>query len=251
MKEEFFVNEENQRIQEFHAYSEFNAESRIGETEQYATEGEYLQPEFQEYDNGASANRLSRHSSVLRKNRNRLGRLLAMLAAVAGPVIVALLYFANTILVDVRGYHSEPDSLKVVLSLYSSFENTKFDAVLSDSEGNVVETVENIDRNRPELRFSELTPGEIYYLEVFADGESKLKLNYLLPDAEKEMPETPTPSPADDTPGPGTFIPVTSAPTSAPTTGPITAPTAEPTAGPTAEPTTEPTTEPATPTATP
>ena len=192
MDEEYSISENNQQTPDFYEYSEFNDESRIQEHEQYAAEDGYVPKEFDDYSSAASGSTLSRHSAVMRKNRNRLGRLLGLLAAIAGPAIVAILILTTSVFVDVRGYRSEPESLEIRLSLYSSSENTEFKAVLSDREGNSVGAV-TIDRSDPTLSFTGLTPGELYYFEVFADGESKLKLNYILPEAEKNEPDRPVP----------------------------------------------------------
>jgi hypothetical protein len=192
MNEEYSVSENDQLTLEYYRYSEFNDESRIQEHEQYAVEDSYVPKEHDDYSSDGSAARLSRHSSVLRKNRNRLGRLLGLLASIAGPAIVVILILTTSVFVDVRGYRSEPESLEIELSLYSSSESTEFNAVLSDRDGNTVGSAK-IDRADPTLHFTGLTPGELYYFEVFADGESQLKLNYLLPEAEKEEPDVPVP----------------------------------------------------------
>ncbi|MBP5780792.1 MAG: hypothetical protein J6X34_06100, partial [Clostridia bacterium] len=83
MKEDFSINENDRLIPEHHYYSEYNDSSLIKEHEQYSVEDSYVPEEFQDYEGSGSSLQLSRHSSVMRKNRNRLGRLLALLAAVA------------------------------------------------------------------------------------------------------------------------------------------------------------------------
>ena len=138
MNEEYSVSENDQLTSEYYRYSEFNDESRIQEHEQYAVEDSYVPKEHDDYSSDGSAARLSRHSSVLRKNRNRLGRLLGLLASIAGPAIVVILILTTSVFVDVRGYRSEPESLEIELSLYSSSESTEFNAVLSDRDGNTV-----------------------------------------------------------------------------------------------------------------
>ncbi len=223
MDEEYTPIEESQQSPEFYSYSEFNDESRIGEHEQYALEDSYVPREHQSYQGDRSAERLSRHSSVLRNNRNRLGRLLAMLAAVAGPALIIILLVMKSVFVDVNDYRARPKSLEVFLTLYSSSSETEFNAVLSDRDGNLV-SEQPVSKERPELLFIGLEPGGFYRLEVFADGESKLRLNYILPEEElpvkPDVTQTPEPSP---TAGPtDTGEGPTGGPTGAPTDVPVT-----------------------------
>ena len=227
MDEEYKSIEESQQSPEFYSYSEFNDESRIGEHEQYALEDSYVPKEHQSYQGDRSAERLSRHSSVLRNNRNRLGRLLAMLAAVAGPALIIILLVMKSVFVDVNDYKARPKSLEVSLTLYSNSSETEFNAVLSDRDGNVV-SEQPVNKESPELLFIGLEPGGFYRLEVFADGESKLRLNYILPEAERplepDVTQTPEPSPTagpTDT-GEGPTEGPTGAPTYAPTDAPAT-----------------------------
>ena len=56
MKEEYSV-KENKMEKEFRDVSEFNEESRIGENVEYAAEGGYNGPEFQDYGEDKSAER--------------------------------------------------------------------------------------------------------------------------------------------------------------------------------------------------
>ncbi len=223
MDEEYTPIEESQQSPEFYSYSEFNDESRIGEHEQYALEDSYVPREHQSYQGDRSAERLSRHSSVLRNNRNRLGRLLAMLAAVAGPALIIILLVMKSVFVEVTDYRARPKSLEVFLTLYSSSSETEFNAVLSDRDGNLV-SEQPVSKERPELLFIGLEPGGFYRLEVFADGESKLRLNYILPEEElpvkPDVTQTPEPSP---TAGPtDTGEGPTGGPTGAPTDVPVT-----------------------------
>lgn len=191
MKEDFSINENDRLIPEHHYYSEYNDSSLIKEHEQYSVEDSYVPEEFQDYEGSGSSALLSRHSSVMRKNRNRLGRLLALLAAVAVPAAIIIITLINSIYVDVRDYKAETESLNVKLRLHSLSETTEFKAVLTDRNGNVAGEAQ-VDRKAPELLFEGLEAGELYYLEVFADGESKLKLNYILP---KE--DVPSAAPSD------------------------------------------------------
>jgi hypothetical protein len=235
MNEDYSVNENDHMIPEHQYYSEYNDSSLIGEHEQYAVEDSYVPSEFQSYDSGSSAQRLSRHSSVLRNNRNRLGRLLAMLAAIIGPAAIIILTALHSIFVDVRDYKAGAGTLDVTLHLYSSSDDTEFNAVLTDREGNVAGEAA-VDRNVPVLQFDGLEPGGLYYLEVFADGKPKLKLNYILP---KENEITPLPSDhtadpngtgdpgATPTPPDGSGSPSTELPTEAPTAVPEPAVTLE------------------------
>ncbi len=190
MDEEFRVSENPEYASEHYQYSEFNAETQVGETATYASEAASTAPEFQTYGTGeqgtgGSPARLSRHSSVLRNRRSRLGRLLAMLASVSGPAIVAILVLATSVFVDVSDYAYDDGSLRLEFDVYSSSDKTEFSAVLSDDGGNAVGRAA-IDREDPVVTFGGLAPGRIYYLEVFADGESRLKLNYLVPLPEEE-----------------------------------------------------------------
>ena len=196
MKEDFSINENDRLIPEHHYYSEYNDSSLIKEHEQYSVEDSYLPEEFQDYEGSGSSALLSRHSSVMRKNRNRLGRLLALLAAVAVPAAIIIVTLINSIFVDVRDYEAKTESLNVKLRLHSLSETTEFKAVLTDRNGNVAGEAQ-VDRKAPELLFEGLEAGELYYLEVFADGEPKLKLNYILP---KE--DVPSAAPSDITPPP-------------------------------------------------
>jgi hypothetical protein len=205
MKEEYSV-KENKMEKEFRDVSEFNEESRIGENVEYASEGGYNGPEFQDYGEDKSAERLSRHSTLMRNNRNRLGRLLAMLTVVAGGAVAVMLLLTATVFVDVIRYKSQPESLYVELSLLSSAEDTELTAVLTDREGHEIESV-RVDPELPHLLFDDLTPGGFYYLEVFADGESKLKRNYILPEYPDREEETATPTP-ENTPVNETATPV-------------------------------------------
>lgn len=196
MKEDFSINENDRLIPEHHYYSEYNDSSLIKEHEQYSVEDSYVPEEFQDYEGSGSSALLSRHSSVMRKNRNRLGRLLALLAAVAVPAAIIIVTLINSIFVDVRDYEAKTESLNVKLRLHSLSETTEFKAVLTDRNGNVAGEAQ-VDRKDPELLFEGLEAGELYYLEVFADGEPKLKLNYILP---KE--DVPSAAPSDITPPP-------------------------------------------------
>ena len=196
MKEDFSINENDRLIPEHHYYSEYNDSSLIKEHEQYSVEDSYVPEEFQDYEGSGSSALLSRHSSVMRKNRNRLGRLLALLAAVAVPAAIIIVTLINSIFVDVRDYEAKTESLNVKLRLHSLSETTEFKAVLTDRNGNVAGEAQ-VDRKAPELLFEGLEAGELDYLEVFADGEPKLKLNYILP---KE--DVPSAAPSDITPPP-------------------------------------------------
>ncbi len=186
MNEELHISESQQGALEHYSYSEHNSETRADDTQNYISE--YNSPEFQSYEESGSPRRLPRHSAVLRNNRNRLGRLLGMLAAIAGPAIAVILVLTTTVFVDVSGYRSFPERLEIDLNLYSSSDRTEFSATLSDRNGAQVGSAV-IDRENPALTFEGLTPGQIYYLDVSADGEIRLSLNYLLPEAETEEPQ--------------------------------------------------------------
>ncbi|MCR4683275.1 MAG: hypothetical protein K5647_08090 [Clostridiales bacterium] len=189
MENEEYSVKENDALEEYQAYSEFNAESTVSEFQQYAKEGGYAGPEDQDYGKSSSNSGLTRHSSLLRNNRNRLGRMLSILAAMTGPAIAAILIMTTSLFADVRSYKTEPGSLEVTLSLYSSSESTAFSAVLSDMSGKPVKTMA-VDRNYPVLYFDGLTPGQIYLLEVFGDDESLLSYSYSIPENPPDPEET-------------------------------------------------------------
>ena len=186
--EEYSVRE-NDALAEFQAYSEFNAESTVSEFQQYSKEGGYAGPEDQDYGKSSSNSGLTRHSSLLRNNRYRMGRMLSLLAAMTGPAIAAILIMTTSLFADVRSYKTEPGSLEVTLSLYSSSDSTEFSAVLSDMSGKPVKTMA-VDRNYPVLYFDGLTPGQIYLLEVFGDSESLLSYSYAIPENPPDPEET-------------------------------------------------------------
>ena len=189
MENEEYSVKENDALEEYQAYSEFNAESTVSEFQQYSKEGGYAGPEDQDYGKSSSNSGLTRHSSLLRNNRNRLGRMLSILAAMTGPAIAAILIMTTSLFADVRSYKTEPGSLEVTLSLYSSSESTAFSAVLSDMDGNPVKAMA-VDRNYPVLYFDGLTPGQIYLLEVFGDSESLLSYSYSIPETPPDPEET-------------------------------------------------------------
>ena len=189
MENEEYSVKENDALEEYQAYSEFNAESTVSEFQQYSKEGGYAGPEDQDYGKSSSNSGLTRHSSLLRNNRNRLGRMLSILAAMTGPAIAAILIMTTSLFADVRSYKTEPGSLEVTLSLYSSSDSTEFSAVLSDMDGNPVKAMA-VDRNYPVLYFDGLTPGQIYLLEVFGDSESLLSYSYSIPETPPDPEET-------------------------------------------------------------
>ncbi|MBO7359721.1 MAG: hypothetical protein J6V48_01210, partial [Clostridia bacterium] len=189
MENEEYSVKENDALEEYQAYSEFNAESTVSEFQQYSKEGGYAGPEDQDYGKSSSNSGLTRHSSLLRNNRNRLGRMLSLLAAMTGPAIAAILIMTTSLFADVRSYKTEPGSLEVTLSLYSSSDSTEFSALLSDMDGNPVKAMA-VDRNYPVLYFDGLTPGQIYLLEVFGDDESLLSYSYAIPENPPDPEET-------------------------------------------------------------
>ena len=115
--------------------------------------------------------------------------MLSILAAMTGPAIAAILIMTTSLFADVRSYKTEPGSLEVTLSLYSSSDSTEFSAVLSDMDGNPVKAMA-VDRNYPVLYFDGLTPGQIYLLEVFGDSESLLSYSYSIPETPPDPEET-------------------------------------------------------------
>lgn len=177
--------EESRLSEEFSVYSEFNSSARAEEFASYSSEGGYLAPEDSLRGGETQKDFTARHAAVMRNSRNRLGRLLGMLATVAGTGFAVIIAITTMILADVTGYTATPDSLEVKLSLYSSQDDTEFEAVLSDKDGVAVSSV-SVDRNAETLMFSGLSPGGLYYLEIFGDGKSLLKLNYLLPTQESD-----------------------------------------------------------------
>lgn len=177
--------EESRLSEEFSVYSEFNSSARAEEFASYSSEGGYLAPEDSLRGGETQKDFTARHAAVMRNSRNRLGRLLGMLATVAGTGFAVIIAITAMIIADVTGYTATPDSLEVKLILYSSQDDTEFEAVLSDSAGVIVSSV-SVDRKAETLMFSGLSPGGLYYLEIFGGGKSLLKLNYLLPTQESD-----------------------------------------------------------------
>ncbi len=203
MDEEYRLNENNDQTPEFQTYSEFNDESRIGEHEIYATEGGYISDESNRYNSGSSSVRSHQHQSLLRKGRNRIGRLLSLMAAVSVPVAVVVIVFINAVFVDVIKYAATQESLELVLSIRTPDEEAEFLAVLTDEDGNV-SGEQHVSPASPTVLFTGLEAGGLYYFEVFDGETSCLKLSYILPTEENEPDETATAPPTNTPDNSGT-----------------------------------------------
>ena len=212
MDEEYSVKENENLSSEFESYSEFNAETNLSENQQYSTEGNYQTPENQDYTSGAGGpSAPPRHVRSSRTLRTKIGRLLGMFGTLAGSAAAVVLAITITVLIDVAAYTALPESLEIEFSITAPDNMQAFPVVLSDDDGVEVARTTLI-RENPTLKFTGLTPGGKYWIEVFSDGESKLRVNYILPEYEEPDPEdtgtteeqTEPPSPGPDNPGAGT-----------------------------------------------